>query len=109
MAKTKIIEPIAEEKFVLIRSDGSELPVIARIGMPYQIDENNWACPAELSGIDGQYPDMHGVGSMQALCLAIQTIKTRLGHLIENGEALYDINDRAYQWDKEQLQAVFGK
>src|SRR3954463_8038594 len=96
--KSPITDPIAVQEFLWIRKDGREVVVIARIGRPYKVDDHSWACPSELNGIDSQYPDMQGGGSMHALCLAIQLIKTRLGHLLDDEENLYDINDRECKW-----------
>ena len=109
MAKSVIDSPIAKEELVRIREDGSEVSVIAQIGAPYQIGDVGWACPAELSGVDSQYPDIHGVSSMQAICLAICLIKTRLGHLLDDNEVIYDFDDRTERWDRDRLNVVFAK
>lgn len=107
--KTAITDPIAIQEFIWVHKDGYEVPVIARIGKPYKIDEYSWACPAELLGVDSQYPDLQGEGSMQALCLAIQLIKTRLGHMLEDNETLCDINNKEDKWSEKQLQIMFGR
>lgn len=109
MMKSVIDHPIASEELVWIRKDGSEVSVIAQIGVPYEIEDFGWACPAELTGVDPQYPDIHGVSSMQAICLAIRLIKTRLGHLLDDNETIYDIDDRTEKWDRARLDVVFAK
>ena len=108
MPKSPIHNPIAKEELLWVRKDGSEVPVIAQIGMPYQVDEYSWACPAELRGVESQYPDMQGASSMQALHLAIHLIRTRLGHLLEDNEALYYPGDKEEKFDSDSLNNVFG-
>src|SRR3569832_1449552 len=108
MAKSPIHNPIAKQELLWICKDGSEVAVVARIGMPYQVDEGSWACPAELLGVESQYPDMHGVSSMQALNLAIRLIRTRLAHLLENSEALYYPGDREENLDADCMDYIFG-
>ena len=46
---------------------------------------------------------------MQALGLAMALIKTRLGHLLEDGESLYYPEDKQSMFDMQCLDAVFGK
>ncbi len=46
---------------------------------------------------------------MQALSLAMGLIKTRLGHLLEDGESLYYPEDKESLFDIQCLDAVFGK
>lgn len=108
MAKSPIHDPIAKEELLWVRKDGSEVSVVAQIGMPYQVDEHSWACPVELWGVESQYPDMRGVSSMQALNLAISLLRTRLGHLLEDDEALYYPDDKEVKLDAGCLDNVFG-
>lgn len=109
MKKTPITDPIAIQELLWIHKDGKEVLLTAKVGRPYKVDDNTWACPAELCGFENQYPDMHGLGSMQALSLAMGLIKTRLGHLLEDGESLYYPEDKESLFDIQCLDAVFGK
>jgi hypothetical protein len=109
MKKSAIDRPIAREELVWVRRDGSEVSVTALTGAPYKIDGIGWACPTELSGVDSQYPDMRGGSSMQAICLAIRLIKTRLGHLLDDNETIYDIDDRTEKWDQARLAVAFAE
>ena len=106
--KTEIIDPIATEELLWVRKDGAEVLITAKIGRPYRVDEDVWACPIELIGVDGKYPDMQGAGSMQALGIALRLIKTRLGHLLEDGEKLYYLDEQKSNFDWSSLDAVFG-
>jgi hypothetical protein len=108
MPKSVIVEPIAKVELVWIRKDASEVLVIAQLGLPYQVNELSWACPSELKGIDSQYPDIQGGSSMQAICLAIRLIKTRLGHLLDDGEIIYEIADRSEKLDRAYLETIFA-
>lgn len=109
MNKTPIDDPIAKEMLVWTRKDGTRISIVAQIGKPYQLNDTEWACPAELQGVDGQYPDIKGVGSMQVLCMAIHLIKSRLGHLLDDGEDIRHVEDMNWKWDSRSLQATFGK
>lgn len=107
MQKSVIDNPIAKIELVWIRKDANEVSVIAQIGSPYKIDDLSWACPFELRGVDSQYPDMQGGNSMQAIFLAIRLIKTRLGHLLDDGEIIYNVADRTEKLDRAYLDIVF--
>jgi len=109
MVKTEIIDPIAIEELLWVKKDGEEIFITAKVGRPYKIDNQVWACPAELIGVDNKYPDIHGDGSMQALSLAKGLIKTRLGHLLEDGEKLYHLDEQKSELDKGCLDAIFCK
>lgn len=77
--------------------------------MPYADGDWTFFCPVELAGVDGRYPDIGGSGSMQALCLAIRLLSTRLGHLLAKGERLVYAADRSIDWNVESLNAVFAR
>ena len=105
--KPPITQPLAFENLLWVKKDGSETPVTIRIGVPYQVGEFEWACPAELRGVDVQFPDIRGDSSLQSLCLAIGLTRKRLTHLIEEGESLKFLADRS-PWDLASLNATFG-
>ena len=93
---------IASERVLWLQKDGAETTIEARIGEPYQLDAQSWACPACLDGVDGRYPDIVGANSLQALALALGLVKSRLGHLLEAGEQLVYPEDRS-PWDTSGL------
>ena len=99
---------IAIEQLLWLRPDGTQSRIVARLGLPYPVDDGTWACAAELQGVDARYPDVCGASSMQALNLASALIATRLGHLIERGERLVDAEDTSCAWDDEMLHSIFG-
>ncbi len=99
---------IATEQLLWLQPDGSQTRIVARIGLPYPVDDGTWACAAELQGVDPRYPDVCGASSMQALNLASALLATRLGHLLERGERLVDAEDASCAWDDEMLNSIFG-
>lgn len=108
MTKSVAYRPVATINLLWVRKDGSEVSVIGQIGEPYQLDELSWACPAELKGVDPQYPDIQGGSAMQAVCLAIRLIKTRLGHLLDDDECIYEVENLTEKLDKAYLDIVFA-
>ena len=103
---------IASEELLWIKADGSEIKLIARVGVPYEAESGQFRCPVELAGLDGRYPDIAGESSMQAMCLATSLLATRLKHLLQEGERLVYIEDRDRDdssWDISSLNAVFGR
>ena len=99
---------IATEHLLWLRKDGTEVPIQAGLGLPYERG-GAWACPVVLSGVDENYSDIMGDSSMQALQLALRLIRQRLGHLLETGEALVYPDERDSRWDIDCLNAVFGR
>ena len=79
------------------------------VGTPYQISSEEWACPVELQGVDAQYQDVHGSSSLQALGLALHVIKTRLSHLVQDGERLLYSDDRDSEFDMNSISSLFGE
>jgi hypothetical protein len=108
VTKTPISDPFASVEFVWVAADGSELPIEARVGRPYLVGRTEWACPCAIEGLDGAYPDIHGEGSVQALCLALGLIHRRLLHILEGGGRLLDPHERA-SLDQNSLQVIFSR
>lgn len=98
---------IAEDAFVWVRRDGEQTMLQARVGAPYRVSDDLWACPAELAGLDGRYLDIYGVSAMQALSLAVNLVGTRLMHLIEEGEHIAYADEPATKLQAQHLLAVF--
>ncbi|WP_197065299.1 hypothetical protein [Massilia sp. 9096] len=98
---------IATLSILWLRSDGSEVMIEAKIGAPYVVDDQTWACPACLEGVDGRYPDIVGEGSFQALSIAMRLIGNRLGHMLEdNAHLVYPVDRSAWGWSSHA--AFFG-
>jgi hypothetical protein len=73
-------EKIAEMDVIAVHPDGRRVPIQIEVGRPYADprSEGTWRCPVSLGGLDDRLPDIAGVGSFQALCLAINLIRRRL-------------------------------
>src|SRR5690349_10851856 len=80
-------EPIAAMQIVGIRRDGQRFTIDIAIGRPYPDPQYDgaWRCPVALTGLDSHVPDLGGVGSFQALCIAINFIRRRLLDTREQG------------------------
>jgi hypothetical protein len=63
----------------LERRGGGE-PVVVRIGRPAEDPEGDWYCPVQITGVgDDTVYKAFGADSMQALVLALQMLRARLG------------------------------
>lgn len=103
---------VASEELLWLKADGSEIKLIARVGVPYRAEDGHYRCRAELVGLDERYPDIAGGSSMQALCLATRLLAARLRQLLDDGERLVSAEGRGQNeaaWDVASLNAVFGR
>jgi hypothetical protein len=64
--------------------------LLVRVGAPHKVADDEWACGAAVDGLSGPMPDMHGVSSLQALCLAASLARRLLTYFIEDGGQLHD-------------------
>jgi hypothetical protein len=81
-------QTIAEERLVGLRPSGEWVEVVAAIGLPYQVGQVEWACPVSLAGLHDGLHDIHGVSSLQALCLAASLLRQLLTAFVEGGGRL---------------------
>ena len=86
---------------------GRKKRVRARVGRPYKISSREWACPVEVRGFESRYPDIRGVDSMQALCLATSLIRMRLEDVLSKGGTIQDIDEES-EYDLRSVRAAFG-
>jgi hypothetical protein len=108
MKRTQISEPVASVGFIWIDATGTERPLTATVGKPYQVGENQWACPHLLEGGVEQPPDITGADSLQALCLALYGLYHDLLRLLGEGGGLLDAKTRA-PFDLVTLKATFSR
>jgi hypothetical protein len=71
--------------FLGVTSGGERIEVVVAIGHPYPTSEGGWACPVEVDGLHGDLAEIHGVDSLQALCLAIRLVGERLAAFVADG------------------------
>jgi hypothetical protein len=98
---------VAGSDFVFRAKRGAKRKVRVRIGKPYEVSSVEWACPVEIRGFEPRYPDMRGVDSVQALCLALAAARARIEDFIDKGGRVLDVGDRS-EWDRRALMAAFG-
>jgi len=81
---------IAERLLDVVDAAGVELTVHFRIGQPYEITADEWACAVALEGLHDHLADQHGVDSFQALMLAQRLGRQLLNGFIEDGGRILD-------------------
>lgn len=107
MRRENFGDDVASEEFVFLSRDGASRRVKVRIGMPYEVSSDEWACPVEIVGFEPRHPDARGSTSLQALCLAVTLVRSRVEDFISKGGKVLDIDGRC-EWDAKSLAAVFG-
>jgi hypothetical protein len=99
--------PTVTTPFVFQEPDGRKGTIRVRVGKPYEVSAREWACPVEIRGFERRYPDMHGANSLQALCLALSVVRSRIDDFVEKGGRLFEL-DGGSEWDHRGLMAQFG-
>src|SRR5689334_25352694 len=84
---------IAEERLRAMRASGEFFEVRVRLGQPYAVASDEWACTVAVEGLHGKLHDIHGTSSLQALCLAASLARQLLTQFVEDGGALYSDRD----------------
>jgi hypothetical protein len=97
---------IATQRLVAVDKGGRKRVVSIRIGKPYRVTKQGWACPVD-SGILGRHSDARGVDSFQALCLAISLVRALVEDFLEKGGRFLDPEDRT-EWSRDAIPAIFG-
>jgi len=77
---------------IAVAGDGRVSPLVAwnsmpglRVCRPYRATSGEWRCPVAMSGLEERLPDMAGEDSLQALCMALSTVRVLLEHFVEQG------------------------
>jgi hypothetical protein len=71
--------------------DGRSFVLRIRIGTPYQLDQETWACPLVLDPLFPENRYIMGADSLQSLCLALRMANTLLsGFLMDGGNLQMD-------------------
>lgn len=107
MRRADFGDVVASAEFLLLDRDGSNRRASLRVGRPYEVSSDEWACPVEISGFEPRYSDAHGGTSLQALCLAIMLARSRVQDFISKGGKVLDVDD-GHEWDAKTIAAVFG-
>jgi hypothetical protein len=101
-------EVIASRSFVAITRHGDRFDVQLKIGKPYRVSDEEWACPLALDGLHNPMVDIRGVDSLQSLLLAIRMTRSFLKHFIESGGSLH-WPDEGTHGRGLHLDQIFGK
>ena len=86
--KSPLGDPIASSTVVLSSPSGERRLLTVKIGRPYTVDELEARCPVAIDGLDGQYVDIAGNDTLQALGLATRLARTRLEDQLTKGARL---------------------
>jgi hypothetical protein len=82
MTKYELGELVAERKLDLVVDNATNIQCSIKVGKPVQIDEDTWVCPYQIVvGERIRTLGMHGIDSMQALVLTIQTLDVEIAHV----------------------------
>ncbi len=79
----------------VLRRSGSTKSVTVRLGTPRKAEAIDWQCPYQIIGLRGSRVEVaYGVDAVQALQLALEAIRIRLGRyskewIWEGGDGLY--------------------
>ena len=87
-------ETVAEEEFILIQENGTEVPFSWKLGMPVR-SQQRWVATSYLDGIDLLPTKSYGETAMQALLLAAACGHESLRRIIARGEIV------AFRADKD--------
>jgi hypothetical protein len=80
---------IAARTLTAVKPSGEEVSVTLRIGQPYEISSEEWACPVAIEGLQERLRDIHGIDSWQTIQLVQNLQAQLLGYFIEEGGKLY--------------------
>ena len=81
-------EWLASRAIGAVSPDGRQIDVMLRLGMPYEVESEEWACPVAIEGLQEKLHDIHGVDAWQAIQLAQNLLVQLLGHYVEEGGRL---------------------
>ena len=63
--------------------------VTLRIGFPYEISPEEWACPLAMEGFQERLPDIRGIDAWQSVQL-VQSLQARLlSYFVQDGGKLF--------------------
>jgi hypothetical protein len=80
---------LASRTIVAVKVNGQATNVTLRIGTPYEVSPDEWACPVAMEGMHGRLVDVHGIDAWQALQLAQSLQAQLLGYFVEDGGKLF--------------------
>jgi hypothetical protein len=100
-----MVNEVASAEIVCVAADGREFNATIAVARPYRAPTGEWRCPVVTSGLQERLPDMAGEDSLQALCMALSTVRILLEHLVEQGGQLLYRGARS----QFEIAATFGR
>ena len=97
---------IASLRLIGISKDGVEKAFVVGVGVPELRPTGGWACPTLTQDFAEPRP-IHGEGSIQAVCLGLSFIRTRLQHFLDRGGRLLHADSRE-EIQSAQLDDMFA-
>lgn len=85
---------LASRAIAAVSSAGRHFQITLRLGIPYEISPEEWACPVAVEGLQVQMHDIHGTDAWQALQLAQNLQAQLLGYFIDDGGELFWLDPR---------------
>ena len=80
---------LASRSIIAVKPDGQAMNVTLRIGLPYEVSPEEWACPMAMEGFQERFPDIHGIDAWQSVQL-VQSLQAKLlGHFVRSGGRLF--------------------
>src|SRR5262245_7535022 len=80
--------PIASMTMLATDGKGREFELTIAIGAPYEHPGGGWRCPSSMHGRWGEFADVGGADSWQALTLAYGLVAGMLIHFVNEGGRL---------------------
>jgi hypothetical protein len=93
---------VASLSLIARRPGQQDVPVTVNIGTPYQVGEDEWACPVSVRPLYDILRDQHGVDSFQAMFLAMRLALVLLKDFTEKGGILLGFSFDIYRIDFEK-------
>lgn len=79
---------IAERDLAGIGPEGTKFQITLKLGRPYMVEGEEWACAVGAIGLYKRMREVHGNDSFQALMRAIKMARRLLEYFIEDGGSL---------------------
>ena len=80
---------LASRTILAVKPDGQATTVTLRVGTPYEISLEEWACPVAMDGLQDGLRDVHGIDAWQTLQLALSLQAQLLSYFIQEGGKLF--------------------
>ena len=84
---------IAEKDLVGIGPDASKFQITLKIGRPYIVEGDKWACAVGAIGLYTRMREVQGKDSFQALMRSIKMARQLLEYFLEDGGSLITEED----------------